>query len=87
MQYQIKHINNIRLKKNLSYIKKNLSQTFGIKFDIIPQGTVAAMVYFNGNVDEEHLNSDMQIYCAKFGYTWTGLKNDGHDKYFTIFTF
>ena len=45
------------------------------------------MVYFNGNVDEEHLNSDMQIYCAKFGYTWTGLKNDGHDKYFTIFTF
>lgn len=74
------------MKKNLSYIKKNLSQTFGIKFDIIPQGTVAAMVYFNGNVDEEHLNSDMQIYCAKFGYTWTGLKNDGHDKYFTITT-
>lgn len=75
------------MKKNLSYIKKNLNQTFGIKFDIIPQGTVAAMVYFNGNVDEEHLNSDMQIYCAKFGYTWTGLKNDGHDKYFAIFTF
>lgn len=75
------------MKKNLSYIKKNLSQTFGIKFDFIPQGTVAAMVYLNGNVDEEHLNSDMQIYCAKFGYTWTGLKNDGHDKYFTIFTF
>lgn len=57
------------MKKNLSYIKKNLSQTFGIKFDIIPQGTVAAMVYLNGNIDEEHLNSDMQIYCAKFGYT------------------
>lgn len=48
------------MKKNLSYIKKNLSQTFGIKFDIIPQGTVAAMVYFNGNIDEERLNSDMQ---------------------------
>lgn len=32
------------MKKNLSYIKKNLTQTFGIKFDIIPQGTVASMV-------------------------------------------
>lgn len=75
------------MKKNLSYIKKNLSHTFGIKFDIIPQGTVAAMVYLNGNIDEEHLYSDMQFYCAKFGYTCTGLKNDGHDKYFTIFSF
>lgn len=75
------------MNKNLSYIKKNLSRTFGNKFTFVPQGTVAAMVYLNGNIDEEHLNSDMQIYCAKFGYTWTGLKNDGNRQYFTIFTF
>lgn len=75
------------MEKNVSYIKKDLSQTFGIKFDFIPQGTVAAMVYFNDNIDEELLNSNMQIYCAKFGYTWTGLKNDSHKNYFAIFTF
>lgn len=75
------------MKKNLTYILKNLSQTFGIKFGIIEQGAVAAMVNFSGDIDEENLNSDMQIYCAKFGYTWSGLKNNGCQNYFAIFSF
>ena len=75
------------MKKNLTYILKNLSQTFGIKFCIIEQGPLAATVNFNGNIDLEHLNSDMQIYCAKFGYTWSGLKNCGNQNYFAIFSF
>lgn len=75
------------MKKNLAYILKNLTKTFGIKFGLVPQGTFAAFVYLNENIDEEHLNSDMQIYCAKFGYTWSGLKYDGYKNYFAIFSF
>ncbi len=75
------------MKKNLIYILKNLSQTFGVKFGIIDQGTVSSVVKFNGCIDEEHFNSDMQIYCSKFGYTWSGLKNNGCQKYFAIFSF
>ena len=75
------------MKKHLTYILNHLSQTFGIKFGIIEQGAVAAMVNFNGDIDEEHFNSDMQIYCAKFGYTWSGLKNNGYQNYFAIFSF
>lgn len=75
------------MKKNFTYIFNHLSQTFGLKFGIIEQGNSAVMVNFNDNVDEEHFNSDMQIYCSKFGYTWSGLKNNGYQNYFAIFSF
>lgn len=77
----------IIMKKNLTYILKNLRHTFGIKFGIIELGTVVAIVKLEDDVDEEHFNSDMQIYCAKFGYTWSGLQNNGHQKFFTIYSF
>lgn len=70
--------------KNLKYIKTNLEKTFGVKMNVTKMN-ITAFFSFAENIDKYHLESDLQIYCAKFGYTCSGLSKVGSKNCFAIY--